>query len=489
MIQGRMFAMCAYDRKSLLVYTSILVFVLIVMKYTQGYGFAIIIPFILVSLARGRNEDLFFYLILAGTIVVGNNNLMPKNAIVFIMQRGILAFLACAMAIKVFNGCLPVILRPFLWLLMYLVFMLLPSALGWCPLVSFLKLLLFSGCFFAYLGTACAFAQEGRMDIRKLRSIFLALAIFYVLGSVCLIPFPSISQLEPDKYVEMLMAGRHVTSLFTGMTNMSQCLGPVVAAVACLLFGDLVFGIRRFDKLYALLLLCCPLLVYKTSSRTALGTLGIGFLSVFYFVIKARNISSVWKSRVLSSCVGLGFLAVVTVMCSAGIRQSAMNFVMKWGGDDVRSADLSYESVYMTRQGKIEDGIYHFKQSPVIGNGFQVSEQMQGFSASSLKDMLSAPVEKGVWVTAILEEGGVIGMSIFIIFLMSAVHCFVKNKAYLSCCVLMTFMAANLGEFMFFSMSYTGGFMWAVMFLALVLDEARIQEARFFGGYMWHNGR
>ena len=38
------------------------------------------------------------------------------------------------------------------------------------------------------------------------------------------------------------------------------------------------------------------------------------------------------------------------------------------------------------------------------------------------------------------------------------------------------FAVVNLGEFNFFSMSYTGGFEWALVFAAVILDGQRMKN-------------
>lgn len=248
-----------------------------------------------------------------------------------------------------------------------------------------------------------------------------------------------------------------------------------MSMISTFLLADLLFSIRRWDKLYVLLLAICPFLIYKTSSRTAMGTFLIGSMVVIYFFMKARGITSQWKSRALSALFTIGLLAGLALCTSSGVRQGAMRFLMKWGD---QTADVSTESLVSSRQGLMNSARYNFKKSPLFGNGFQVSAEQSRLKINSIKDALSAPIEKGVWVTAILEEGGVIGFALFMIFVFASWVILSRCHAYIGCSLLITFLASNLGEFTFFSMSYLGGFMWAMVFMGVAFDSVRNREAQ-----------
>ena len=91
---------------------------------------------------------------------------------------------------------------------------------------------------------------------------------------------------------------------------------------------------------------------------------------------------------------------------------------------------------------------------------------------------MSAPIEKGVWVAAVLEEGGAIGWCIFVFFLLSSIFGAIKAKAYIGASCLFVVTLSNMGEFTFFSMSYSGGYTWAMVFVGLALDMRRMKDTR-----------
>lgn len=467
-----------YDKSYLKRCLLILIGVTALMKVTSGMGFLLMVPLIIYALATNKQEDLLFYLIFISTSVVCNSKVMPKNMLFFMTQRVLLAFLAATLGMQVFGRQLPKIFAPIWLMVLYIVYMILPSSVGWSPIVSYMKILLFLICMGAFMGVSARVLSYKKLKTSKLRSIMLAFAIYYLLGSILLIPFPGISQLSGQAYMEAMASGQDITSLFIGMTNQSQCMGPVVALLSCFVLSDLLFSIKKPDKLYILLLACAPILIYKTSSRTAMCTYIAANLMVLYFFFQARGITSRWRSRVFSGFMFITVLCLAALLASTSARQGVIGFALKYGTEGKSAADISFKEVTSTRQGLMDRAIDNFKKSPAIGNGFQVSEIMQDMKVNSIVQLLSAPVEKGVWVTAVLEEGGVCGMILVLIFISVMMVTLVRSKAYLGFGMFFTMVMSNLGEFSIFSMSYIGGFMWAMLFLALNLDVARLRERK-----------
>jgi len=100
---------------------------------------------------------------------------------------------------------------------------------------------------------------------------------------------------------------------------------------------------------------------------------------------------------------------------------------------------------------------------------------MVGFSGLSA---LTAPIEKGTWVTAILEEGGAIGMGLFIIFIIAVLVTTYRQKCYVAFSCTVVLLLSNLGEFTMFSMTYMGGIMWMVVFCGLAFDLQRLKKGK-----------
>ncbi|MGN0885696.1 MAG: O-antigen ligase family protein, partial [Candidatus Spyradenecus sp.] len=251
-----------------------------------------------------------------------------------------------------------------------------------------------------------------------------------------------------------------------------------IAMLAVVLLADLLFSIRKWDKLYLLLLFCTPIVVFRTGSRTAMGTLLAGLFFVFLLFVNARGLGARWKTRATSALMTLGIIGGCLLFITPQMREKVVSFMYKSGGNTVAEEFQTVENLVSTRQGLMDNAITNFKESPWIGNGFQVSEDFAHREIVSWKQVLSAPIEKGVWVTAVLEEGGVFGMLLFVIFILTAIFGLLSRQAITGAAALFIFIISNLGEFTFFSMSYTGGLMWAMVFTGVALDAQRLKEDR-----------
>ncbi len=305
----------------------------------------------------------------------------------------------------------------------------------------------------------------------KLRSMVLSVAIFFIVGSIALIPFPGISYMSPED----LLNGSDGVSLFTGMTWHSQFLGPLIIAFFVFLLADLIFNIRRPDKLYLFLLFCCPYLVYKTSSRTAMGTMIATSLFILWLAMSMRG-SIRWRMKVVNSFVLIGVCLVAIGVCVPQVRQGVVKYVLKKYSGVSENAKINTDDVMSTRQFLIDAELANWRKKMMIGNGFQVSEAMQYQGRGSVLSYLSAPIEKGVWVTAILEEGGIVGMILFCMFWLPALIVLKTKGGYVTASLLCAMLVSNLGEFSFFSMSSEGGMFWALVFCGATLDGFRIKN-------------
>ena len=462
-----------YDRKYL--FKCLLWFSIVfgLMRVTGGAGFAIVIPFVFYSALSRKAESLFFWLLVSVCTLIVNPHLVPKGGAFALMQRGVMLFLGSVMAANVMAYPLHGVLRPYAGMLFYIIFMVLSSMQGWNPKISYLKLLLFSLVYYAYIGVVNQVGINRKVSSRKIRSIMLSMAILFIIGSVALVPFPGLSQMRAEDLEFGNMDLSSFTSLFMGMTNHSQCLGPVVAVIAVILLGDLLFSVKRADPLYIGMLCCCPYLIYLTSSRTGMGAFVLGQLFVLWVFMNARGLESRWKGRVMFLAISMTTSFVVVMAFIPSVQDKATKFLMKTSSDNVGS--VTTEGLTSSRMGKIDEALYNFKTSPLMGNGFQVSAEMKHVKEKGLA-ILSAPIEKGVWITAVLEEGGIVGWVIFVSFLLACIIKSIKRRAYIGASCLFVITMTNLGEFTFFSMSYAGGFSWAMVFVGLALDMRKMND-------------
>ncbi len=444
---------------------------------TGGAGYALLAPFALIALAKRQVEMVVFWIMLAVTLMMGNTYLFPKGPVFFIAQRAVLIIIGGCMLSQLFGRSMSRIVSPFMGLMPFLVAAAVSSALGWAPLVSFLKLFLFTMIYLAYCGMANLVLLDRRADARKIRAIFLAVACFFILGSVVVIPFPGISQMTGEEYMNALKSGGQVLSLFKGVTMHSQTLGTMVAVIAILLVADMAFNMRRAPSIYVILSICAPLLIYKSSSRAAMATYIVGLLGIVYLLMQAKGIGGRWRSKIFSVLMFIVVILVAAVMITPSLRDGVVRFALKYD-KEAKSGDFSMEQAMMTRQGLADDAIMNFKKSPMLGNGFQVYEEMSAIKASDWKSILSAPIEKGVWLTAVLEETGVIGFSVLWCFIIGSAIKLLRRKAYCGLIGLASIFILNMAEFTMFAMSAMGGFVWALVFIGAMLDGLRVRDDR-----------
>lgn len=455
--------------------------VLLVCKAVGGIGFAITLPLVFWALSRDRSEWLYFWLLMMAVMITSNGKVIPFDGAFAIVQRATLMILAVLLTLKTMGRGLHPYLKPLMGFMVYIFYMAIVSMAGWCPIISYLKIFLLVFVWMGYLGICNRVMMDERDRIGMIRASMILFACWVFFGSVALVPFPGLSQMGAAELSAAEIAAKvEVLSLFQGMCRHSQLLGPVCAAIGTLVLGDYLYSIRRNNWFYNALLLCCVFCIYKTSSRTAMASFLIGVLVTVYFFMKSRGFNACWKSRVLTLFFLGGLLAVVSVFFVPSVRERTLGFILKYGGNDsAKITRMTTEDILISRQAKLEGCIANFKNSPVIGNGFQVSEDMKGLSlnngtaSSGMSSLLSAPVEKSTWIYAILEEGGIFGMTIFVVWIIIVYVSLSRLHAYIGLSCFIVQLAINMGEFGMFSLSYVGAVTWACIFAGCVMDSQR----------------
>lgn len=463
-----------YDHKALLKYSGMLVALVALYYVSGGYG-ALVLPVLtILALLQRKAIWLMFWVMWLTMSSVGNNVIFSRTVVTMMVTRVTLVTLTFLVAARVFSSRSSRPFMPFWGIIPYMLWECLSSLQGYEPIISYLKLLLFFCIFTAMFGVANEVNASTRVNAKILRSAILSVLGLMTVGSVLLIPFPGLSQMlgEDAERLLAIQAGEAV-SLFCGMCSHSQAMGPLAGIAGTFIFADLVFSIKKFDRLYLFMLLCCMIVCYKTSSRTGMGTFVAGCGMVTLLFMRSRSVGRGWKTKVMGLSTGVAILGAVVVIAVPSLRQSATNFVLKTRTGE--KADLSFENVTSSRAGAKDLAVMGLKRSPFLGNGFQVSWEMQYEHRSGLLDYLAAPIEKGVLIYAILEEGGIVGMILFCGWLIYLFPALIKRHAYEMACVFFAFIVANMGEFCIFSMTYIGGFYWTMVLASGTLDVQRMK--------------
>lgn len=465
-----------YDKKFLKQLLVLFVGVAALCKVSGGMAIAVVFPVIFWAISQKRSEWLLAMLFYLPLATCTNQELIPKTAGSLMIIRGGMVSLGAIMTFMVFGRHKGLFIAPLLGILGYVFYMFVPSMMGWAPLVSFFKLFLFIFMFLGYASIGGLIMTDQRDNIPKVRSAMMAFGIYIAVFSVILlIVRPGMAYMSRDDMTEAELlanlAGGAV-SLFKGMTQHSQVMGPMAAMICVLFAGDYLFSVRRHLWIYDVIIACAMVCLWKSSSRTAMGTVLIGLMVLGWCFMGARGIGSKWKRIVLNLAVVAGIMGVLAVIAVAPLRESLLGFVLKYGGSDSQAVKMmTTEDILASRQSKLDGALYNWRKSPVIGNGFQVSEDMS--SVKSIKEMITMPVEKSTWVYANLEEGGVVGSLIFVVWVMMAFFALRRRHVYVGLSCFVAMIVLNLGEYTIFSLSYTGAVVWCVVIAGCVMDSQR----------------
>ena len=477
----RFFSNDVYELKAFYKYSIMLAALAGFSYVSKGYVVAVLPVLVLWSLMKYKLVDLLLWVMVLCFTGIANPYIFPRSVTTVLLGRVSLFMVTGILMLRVAGRRSARVVSPFLGIFLYIAWSAVVSIQGFAPIVSYLKLILFVPIYLALFTIANEITASTRVNAKAVRSAILAMISFLVFGSLMLWPFPSLSQLQASSVEDAARLAQIIAegdSLFMGITNHSQALGPMLGVLLTVVFGDLVFSVKRWDPLYVALLVVGAFLIYKSSSRTGMGTFMAGIAMVTWLFMCARKVGMRWRGKVMSGLFLLGIVGLVALIAVPSIRERAMGFALKIRSNDaaVSARDVTFKNVTSTRQALMDEAMANFKKKPFTGNGFQVSAEMLRQKRTRLVDYMSAPIEKGVWPTAILEEGGVPGFVFFAGFLICCFTILVKRHAYIGAAALWVFAVVNLGEFNFFSMSYTGGFEWALVFAAVILDGQRMKN-------------
>ncbi len=453
------------------------------LKLTSGIAMLAFIPIAasVASSPRRKVAAIFSTLMLCTTTTIMSGAVFAHSAAYAIATKAIFLVFSVILTMKAAGRRWPPAMKPVSILMMYLAFQTVASTFGWAPVISELKILLMV-MFIMAGANACTLGATGSVDASKIRTIMLTVCCVMMIGSILVYPIPSISRsmqianaadwltedLTESELIDMVLEMEQ--SLYNGLTGHSQMLGPMCAILNAFLFADYVFNVRKVSRLYMLLMVCAAGLIYMTGSRTAMAAYGFSILVCAHFANGTRKVSSKKKQWLASVVLAIGILGTLAVAVVPSVRERAIGFIMKGRSD---TGELDMEEAFSSRQGLIDRSMFFFRQSPLIGNGFQVMWTMKDRKMNGIKSVLSAPIEKGFLPSMILEEGGIIGGALFLTFILSMIASCRKYRYFCFLTCFLTFVVSNMGEATFFSMSGMGGFCWSVCFAAFLLDADR----------------
>lgn len=159
-------------------------------------------------------------------------------------------------------------------------------------------------------------------------------------------------------------------------------------------------------------------------------------------------------------------LLVVDLVTDRSVSKSVVQFLHKW--DQTETLDLDTETMLSSRQGKIDESWANFRENPIHGIGFGVAKNDFFVQNATL---FTAPAEKGFLVSAILEEGGVIGASAFMVFMLTLLWGLLRTHNAPALLALMCMITSNMGEVTMFAPGGSGSFLWLMFGVATILGD------------------
>lgn len=353
----------------------------------------------------------------------------------------------------------------------YLIVAVISSIEGYCPVISYLKVLNFfvfiTG---IYVGTKNL--DRCPNDIRQIRYTFLALAFIIEYGSLITLFWPSvayftslrsvIAELGLEVAEEVFQENEGMTALFTGVTVHSQFLGPMLACCLGWILCDMSASLRSVTPLHVALLIPIPVLAYMTRSRLALVVIVAAVFVVMFYTIPQSYLSPKIRSR-FSSIMFTG----VMLFCVYGIVMEVSNgAISRWlrkTNDVASDARNTVEAFTSSRQGLIELNVEDFRKNAIWGSGFQVDSTTKEKFENGQVNVFSASIEKGLLPLMILGETGIVGAIVFFLFLVSFyVTCHSRHLIATSS-LFTVYLATNMAEATFFAPSGGGGVEWIVL--------------------------
>ena len=445
---------------------------LVLCRLTHG----IILPVMVVAgvwcALAGKIGRAFIYFALFPFLIMVNPGLLPNDTIWAVLSLRLGPFLiGLTLALVSFDRRGHHRL-PFGSLIPFLFVAFVSSMQGWAPQISYLKLLNF---IVFLLGIWCGTQnlQNCPYDTMKFRAFFLALATVIIVGSICLVPFPSISYLTSLRYaiaqygteyadtVFQDMKASGSKTLFSGILNHSQALAPILACCFTWITLDMLFVERRFAKFHLVLLICALPLFYMTRSRVALLSLFVALCVVYFYASRCIALSvGMYRNMRRGMTLFVGLIVIVAII--AQIRTGA---IMEWvrKTNDVASDTRSLsEAVTSSRQRLIDESISDFKRNIWLGSGFQVSELISLQTRKNKGLVLSAPIEKGLLPLMVLGETGIVGGLCFVGFLLFFFVSCAHRHYYATISLFLVYLATNIGEASFFSPGGQGGIEWVI---------------------------
>lgn len=268
---------------------------------------------------------------------------------------------------------------------------------------------------------------------------------------------------------------------FVGAFLHPNCHSVYASLFVVLLVSVFLLGEYPRRKIALAMLPIWLVFMIWSKARASIAATIVGLLVLFLLARPFRNRFG-WRLRlnvqrsqivvfVVFSTAFLGFLDLAS---QGGISKPIISFINKAGTKEAKE-EIDAEQVLASRQALIDLSWKNFQERPLTGLGFQV-----GTAESFIKNAtwFSAPAEKGFLPTAVLEEGGIVGATGFVVFLLVFFGELYASRNIPAVAMLLAYLTSNMAEVTIFSPGGSGAFGWTMIGAAMIL-----------GDHCWHKPR
>lgn len=267
-----------------------------------------------------------------------------------------------------------------------------------------------------------------------------------------------------------------VDTSLQGIMNHPQSLGTFLAPFAAWILIEVLVRPGRPSLAESMFLLLIWSLMLMTLARTAAIAAGLGVVVALTIRLlsgrRLEHFAGKWRVIALA-CFGV-CAAIVGFTAVEPLRNAATSFIFK------REAERLDEAFYVSRGHGIQTQWNNFLAQPITGNGFGV--YADGSFPDGLVEIggipVSAPVEKGFIPTAVLEETGLVGASLFWLIIVRLGRSTLRSHDLRWFAVFLAAVLVNVGEAVLLSPGGIGLHVWIVMGLSAALfrtDASRLQ--------------
>ena len=370
----------------------------------------------------------------------------------------------------------------------YLAVAALSSAQGYFPSISYLKIANYIA-FIVGIWIGTRNLQRTPTELRRLRVFMLGVAVFIILGSFATLAFPSVAYFQnageliktegveyADEVFKSIKKDIGVT-YFAGVTNQSQCLGPILAALINWLAADMLFVEKRMAPFHAGLIAIGLGELALTHSRTGMLAFFCGAAVISTIILPHIQISRRLKNHVRNLIMTGMVMLFLAAIVSQILHGAVTSFVRK--GNDAASGEASLIGALIhSRLGLIEENLNDFKYNPVMGCGFQVAYYHPYLYGRRKGLILSAPIEKGILPLMVLGEGGLVGLAVFLVFVCMFYSGCKKKHLFVTMALFTVLLMSNFGEADFFSPGGIGGAKWVLCVVGGFIIDCQLLFAR-----------